>query len=102
AKIWFVTSRPKELAGITQNWLDNNGFGKGTLLMAGKEKFDMIWALNPSLVIDDLPDIFDKCVEAQIPCLLVAQEWNRQCDTAYRVDNIAYLDEKMLQLGLEL
>ena len=93
-KIWFVTSRPKEAAGITQFWLDAEGFRAGALLINGGDKMEIIASLKPLFIVDDIADVALKAKKLGIPALLIAQLWN-ETSSVPRVSNIDEFDREL-------
>jgi len=93
-KIWFVTSRPKEATGITQFWLDEKGFRSGALIMAGKNKLDIIVPLEPLFIVDDITEVILEAEVLGIPALLFAHPWNDE-HLAPRFSNIDEFDREL-------
>ena len=85
-EVVYVTARPEEAHQVTEKWLKRYGYPEGEILHTTKTvgKGAIASMIGAGWAIDDVPDEVRDYERHGIPCLVVAQDYNRECRNRFR------------------
>lgn len=94
-KIFFVTARPKEIRGETENMLNENLSGVDFNIFfsgdvyGGKSKSEICIDCGADILIEDNYHYAVDCAEKGIKVFLLDKPWNRNCDNNLNIKRVS-------------
>lgn len=89
-EIYYITSRPPEVALATENWLKREGFPSVGNLIMGQKKEDVVTKLGIKYFVEDLIINVER-LKNLTTVIIMNQPWNEGYTECIRIFNISEL-----------